>query len=198
MNWKAMLETIILGAIGSLLATAIWTMCAVMVRRVCVLVPDATKRREIVGRVVLNVLDRWSRLLPKRIRDEDMGDYVHAINHRLSCGQSRMILVRAIAAIFWTGLSSISVGIALAGNRSRSVGTKLSHTTTEDILRWWASTLPVRIANEEIGDYIKQVRDSLVTRKRTRAIVVCGYAILSTALHSISYLAKRYFRRSRG
>src|SRR6266536_1382434 len=48
------------------------------------------------------VLDSWAALLPQRVVNEEIGDYLEDIRRRAAEGQRLNIGVRVISAIFWT------------------------------------------------------------------------------------------------
>ena len=57
-------------------------------------------------------------MLPSRIANEDLADYVEDINRRIGKGQRKLVYVRVIATIFWTGVNA--VGYLLKNIRMKS------------------------------------------------------------------------------
>jgi hypothetical protein len=53
------------------------------------------------------MLDAWATLLPVRIANEDLADYIEDINRRIVRGQRALVHVRVAAAIFWTGINAL-------------------------------------------------------------------------------------------
>jgi hypothetical protein len=62
---------------------------------------------ESLRRRSFRVLDVWSAILPSRIVNEDLGDYLEDIALRVAHGQRTLIYVRVGAAIFWTGVNAV-------------------------------------------------------------------------------------------
>jgi hypothetical protein len=56
---------------------------------------------------VHNILDIWAALLPIRISNEILGDYLEDISRRAARGQRLMPLVRMLSTIFWTGVNAV-------------------------------------------------------------------------------------------
>jgi hypothetical protein len=52
-------------------------------------------------------LDRWAALLPQRVVNEDLGDYIEDINRRAAEGQRWLIWVRVVVAILTTAVNSV-------------------------------------------------------------------------------------------
>jgi hypothetical protein len=52
----------------------------------------------------MRILDAWSAVLPARVNNEELGDYIEDINRRVAQGQRRLVYIRLAAAIFWTGV----------------------------------------------------------------------------------------------
>ena len=66
------------------------------------------------------VLQVWSAVLPARINNEDLGDYLEDIHQRIAAGQSRWIIsLRIVAAVFWTATDTIRYFFKAIG-RSKS------------------------------------------------------------------------------
>lgn len=57
-------------------------------------------------RHVTTMLECWSALLPAHVVKEDLGDYIEDINQRIANGQRKLVYVRVLAAMFWTGLNT--------------------------------------------------------------------------------------------
>lgn len=56
-----------------------------------------------------NVLNVWAAFLPARISQEDLGDYLEDIDRRLQRNDSPCIIyIRVAAAVFWTGVNTVS------------------------------------------------------------------------------------------
>jgi len=59
-------------------------------------------------RTAQKVLDLWAILLPTRIANEDLGDYLEDIHRLSAAGQSRWIIyLRCVVAVFWTGANTV-------------------------------------------------------------------------------------------
>jgi len=66
------------------------------------------------------LLQAWSALLPARINNEVLGDYLEDIHQRIAAGQSRWIIsLRIVAAVFWTATDTIGYLLKAIG-RSKS------------------------------------------------------------------------------
>ena len=49
----------------------------------------------------------WKTVLPARIANEDLGDYIEDIDRLIARKQNRLAYLRLLAAIFWTGVNAI-------------------------------------------------------------------------------------------
>jgi hypothetical protein len=56
---------------------------------------------------IASALDVWGGLLPIRIANEDLGEFLEDINRRIDEGQRVMPYVRTASALFWTAVNSI-------------------------------------------------------------------------------------------
>jgi hypothetical protein len=56
----------------------------------------------------MKILDAWSAVLPARVNNEELGDYIEDINRRAAEGQRHLVYVRLATAIFWTGVHALS------------------------------------------------------------------------------------------
>ena len=66
-------------------------------------------------------LDRWGAILPPRIVNEELGDYIEDINRRASEGQSAIWLwLRAGAAVFWTLINAVGYWKTQLGRKRTS------------------------------------------------------------------------------
>jgi hypothetical protein len=62
------------------------------------------------------VLDCWAALLPSRVLNEELGDYLEDIARRTTDGQGRFrIGLRVVSAMFWTGLNAVGYALKLLG-----------------------------------------------------------------------------------
>lgn len=52
------------------------------------------------------ILEGWAAVLPARIVNEELGDYLEDIHRRVAAGQRSWVVVRVMAAIFWTGVNA--------------------------------------------------------------------------------------------
>jgi hypothetical protein len=66
---------------------------------------------------VLNTLDIWGALLPTRIFNEELGDFIEDINRRAMEGQRCGVYLRMIAAMFWTGVNAVGYFLKEIGKR---------------------------------------------------------------------------------
>jgi len=66
----------------------------------------------------LSILDAWAAVLPARIVNEDLGDYIDDISRRKAAGQRFLVCLRVVAAMFWTGFNTL--GYVLKKLRRRS------------------------------------------------------------------------------
>jgi hypothetical protein len=87
-----------------------------LVESVRVQMPEQPRSRALV-RYHATVLDLWAVLLPARIVNEDLGDYLEDIHRRIAAGQRWCVYLRIVAAIFWTGLNAIGYAMKLVGRR---------------------------------------------------------------------------------
>lgn len=55
----------------------------------------------------LGILDTWGALLPARIANEDLGDFIEDIERRTKAGQRFTVWLRVAAAMFWTGVNAL-------------------------------------------------------------------------------------------
>ena len=53
------------------------------------------------------LLDAWSALLPQRIVNEEVGDYVEDVRRRSAEGQKLLVWLRCAMCIFWTGFNTL-------------------------------------------------------------------------------------------
>jgi hypothetical protein len=53
------------------------------------------------------VLDAWATILPARIASEDLADYLEDIHRRAAAGQHGKVVMRTIAAMFWTLVNAV-------------------------------------------------------------------------------------------
>jgi hypothetical protein len=74
-------------------------------------------QRVTVERRAYVLLDYWAALLPARIANEDLGDYLEDITNRAAAGQTWAVYLRIFAAVFWTGVNA--TGYALKRLRQR-------------------------------------------------------------------------------
>lgn len=63
------------------------------------------------------LLDAWAAILPPRIVNEDLGDYLEDIHRRCAAGQRWCVYLRVAAAIFWTGLNAVGYAMKAVGKR---------------------------------------------------------------------------------
>lgn len=63
------------------------------------------------------MLDLWAVLLPARISNEVLGDYLEDIHRRAARGQRKLLYVRVLAAIFWTGVNGFGYLLKKLGTR---------------------------------------------------------------------------------
>ena len=52
------------------------------------------------------ILEGWAAVLPARIVNEELGDYLEDIHRRVKAGQRSWVVVRVMTAIFWTGVNA--------------------------------------------------------------------------------------------
>jgi hypothetical protein len=67
---------------------------------------------------VRSVLDAWAVVLPQRIVDEDLGDYIEDINRRIQSGQRFLAWIRVIAAVAYTGVNTAGHVLQTLGKRT--------------------------------------------------------------------------------
>jgi hypothetical protein len=78
-----------------------------------------TRRRNLPNRErVCSLLDCWSALLPTRIAQEDLGDFIEVIMRRIDAGQRWRVYLNVASAIFWTGLNAIGYAMKAVGKKS--------------------------------------------------------------------------------
>ena len=66
------------------------------------------------------VFQVWSAVLPARINNEVLGDYLEDIHRRIAAGESRsLVFLRLVWAVFWTGVDAIGYFVKAIG-RSKS------------------------------------------------------------------------------
>lgn len=65
----------------------------------------------------LRWLDTWSVVLPARIKNEELGDYIEDIRRRAAQGQRILAWLRLIFAAFWTGVNAVGYLLKELGNR---------------------------------------------------------------------------------
>jgi hypothetical protein len=63
------------------------------------------------------VLDGWACILPARIRNEDLGDYIEDINRRIADGQGWRAYIRVVIAILDTGMNTYAYVVSLLKGR---------------------------------------------------------------------------------
>lgn len=70
---------------------------------------------------IANILDGWATILPKRVVNEELGDYLEDISKRIAAGQTWKPRLRLLSAIFWTGINAIGYTVKdLLGRRQAS------------------------------------------------------------------------------
>lgn len=80
-------------------------------------VAEPSTRRD-SAKHVQRVLDLWAAVLPARIVNEDLGDYLEDIVRRRAAGQRWCVYLRVASAIFWTGLNAIGYAMKAVGKKS--------------------------------------------------------------------------------
>ena len=58
------------------------------------------------------ILDAWGEILPARITDEDLGDFVEDVRRRAQRGQRVRVWVRVGTAIIWSGVNAVAYVVA--------------------------------------------------------------------------------------
>jgi hypothetical protein len=67
------------------------------------------------GSRAANILDGWATILPARIVNEELGDYIEDIQRRAMAGQRVALYARMMAAIFWTGVNAVGYFVKQVG-----------------------------------------------------------------------------------
>jgi hypothetical protein len=68
---------------------------------------------------IKTVLDVWAAVLPARIANEDLADYIEDISRRVVAGQRKLVWLRVAAAIFWTGINAVGFALLNVYTRRR-------------------------------------------------------------------------------
>lgn len=74
-------------------------------------------KRENAQRSTTKALDLWAAFLPIRISNEVLGDYLEDINRRAACRQHWALYLRALSAMFWTGVNAVGYFLKEVGSR---------------------------------------------------------------------------------
>jgi hypothetical protein len=74
-------------------------------------------RRAVCARRAATFLDGWAVIMPQRIVNEELGDYIEDINRRAGEGQRWRVAVRVLAAMFWTGVNAIGYFLKQIGKQ---------------------------------------------------------------------------------
>lgn len=61
------------------------------------------------------VLDAWSVVLPMRVVNEDLGDYLEDISSRAAQRQRVLVWLRVVTAIVWTGVNAVGYALKQLG-----------------------------------------------------------------------------------
>jgi hypothetical protein len=69
------------------------------------------------SRRAASFLDTWGIILPARVFNEELGDYIEDISRRAARGQRVKVYLRVAAAIFWTALNSIGYAMKQLGKK---------------------------------------------------------------------------------
>jgi hypothetical protein len=56
--------------------------------------------------LMVALLDGWAAILPMRVVNEDLGDYIEDIRRRARKGQRWQLCLRAISGLAWTGVNA--------------------------------------------------------------------------------------------
>ena len=82
---------------------------------------EVMRRRQVatmaVRRGAARTLDVWAVLLPSRIVNEELGDYLEDIHRRCAEGQRWCVYVHVASAIFWTSLNAIGYAMKAVGKK---------------------------------------------------------------------------------
>ncbi len=65
------------------------------------------------------IVNGWARLLPDRIAEEDIGDYLEDVQRCADAGQRIRVWLRAALAIVWTGVNTIEFLVRRRVNRDQ-------------------------------------------------------------------------------
>jgi hypothetical protein len=63
------------------------------------------------------ILDGFASVLPARVVNEDLGDYVEDVNHRCVRGQRLLVWLRVATAIGWTAVNTVGYALKALGKR---------------------------------------------------------------------------------
>ena len=69
-------------------------------------------------RHIETILDTWAAILPVRIANEDLADYLEDICRRCDAGQSGRVYIRTLATVFWTGINAVGYAMKALGKKS--------------------------------------------------------------------------------
>lgn len=63
------------------------------------------------------ILDGWAAMLPARIVNEDLSDYIEDIHRRCARGQRFRVWMRVASGMFWTGLNTFEYAMKRLGKK---------------------------------------------------------------------------------
>ncbi len=102
-------------AVTSKYALVFWEDCSTGDKTI-----EGDSGRERLRRYANSLMDVWSVFLPIHISNEEIGDYLEDIRTRIDSGQRFKVVIRLIAAIFWTGINAVGYAMKALGKKQAS------------------------------------------------------------------------------
>ena len=77
-------------------------------------------RRQVIHQRAVRFVDVWSAVLPQRIVDEELGDFMEDVSRRIAKGENKLVYFRMFTTLLWTAAHAIGYFLKAVGKHRAS------------------------------------------------------------------------------